>query len=132
MSHNDLNYVSDDINPDISYETQDVNVRSIAYFGLGLLLLTIVAMVVAALLLTSLDNRSAEKVGDEPSALVIPPEPRLQPNPVDRTSSPEEQLHELTVKQETILNTYGWVDMEAGIARIPIDEAMKLTVAKYR
>jgi hypothetical protein len=27
-----------------------------------------------------------------------------------------------------VLNSYGWVDKNAGIARIPIREAMKLTV----
>jgi hypothetical protein len=128
MSHNDMNDVITE-NPDTAYEHKDVNVKPIVWFGVGLLLLTITAMVLVWGLLTSLDNRTATTGS---SALVVPPEPRLQPNPIDQTISPEELLQRETARQEKILNSYGWVDKEAGVTHIPIDAAMKLTVAKYQ
>jgi hypothetical protein len=53
----------------------------------------------------------------------LPPEPRLQTNP-------RQDLLDLRAAEETTLTTYGWVDKNAGIARIPIDEAMKRVVEK--
>lgn len=49
----------------------------------------------------------------------LPPEPRLQP-------VPERDLAALRQEQETLLGSYGWVDRQAGIARIPIDRAIDL------
>jgi hypothetical protein len=53
----------------------------------------------------------------------LPPEPRLQTNP-------REDLRDLRAKEDAILESYGWVDRNAGVVRIPIDEAMKLTVQR--
>lgn len=41
-------------------------------------------------------------------------------------------LSELKSEQTQRLETFGWVDQKAGLVRIPIDEAMKLTVEKYQ
>ena len=51
----------------------------------------------------------------------MPPEPRLQTNP-------REDLSELRASEDELLDSYGWVDKNAGVVRIPIDEAMKLTL----
>jgi hypothetical protein len=53
----------------------------------------------------------------------LPPEPRLQTNP-------RQDLRDLRSAEDTVLTGYGWVDKNAGIARIPIGEAMKLTVER--
>ena len=54
----------------------------------------------------------------------LPPEPRLQ-------VSPREDARGIPAHRKTrILNGYTWVDREAGTVRIPIAEAMKLTVQK--
>ena len=55
----------------------------------------------------------------EANAPVIPPEPRLQENPV-------KDMEALREHEEAILESYGWVDRDAGIARIPIERAMDL------
>jgi len=36
------------------------------------------------------------------------------------------QLHKFVMDQEKQLNSYGWVDEKAGVAHIPIDQAMHL------
>ena len=53
----------------------------------------------------------------------MPPEPRLQTNP-------REDLRELRDAEQDTLTTYGWVDRNAGIVRIPIDEAITLTLQR--
>ena len=53
----------------------------------------------------------------------LPPEPRLQ-------TDPHGDLLKLREAEDHILNSYGWVDRNAGVVRIPIEQAMKLTVAR--
>jgi hypothetical protein len=53
----------------------------------------------------------------------VPPEPRLQEHP-------REDLSELRAREDEILSSYGWVDRNAGVVRIPIDAAMKLTLER--
>ena len=40
------------------------------------------------------------------------------------------QLRDFLMNQEDQLNSYGWVDEKAGVARIPIERAMELTVQR--
>lgn len=47
------------------------------------------------------------------------PEPRLETN--ERT-----ELNDFRLGEEQTLNSYGWVDQNAGVVRIPIDRAMQL------
>ena len=51
------------------------------------------------------------------------PEPRLEEN--ERT-----ELNDFRYDEEQELNSYGWVDKNAGIAHIPIEQAMKLVAQK--
>ena len=53
----------------------------------------------------------------------LPPEPRLQTNP-------REDLRDFRAKEDELLGSYGWVDQRGGIVRIPIGDAMKLTVQR--
>ena len=53
----------------------------------------------------------------------LPPEPRLQ-------TDPRGDLRELRAHEDAVLSTYGWVDKAAGVVRIPIDEAMRITAQR--
>jgi len=53
----------------------------------------------------------------------LPPEPRLQ-------THPRQDLRDLQTQEDEILSSYGWVDRNAGVVRIPIDAAMKLTLER--
>lgn len=50
-----------------------------------------------------------------------PPPPRLQQHP-------QQDLAELRRREEALLSTYGWIDRDAGVIRIPIDRAMQVMV----
>ena len=53
----------------------------------------------------------------------VPPEPRLQTNP-------REDLKVLRDQEQQVLSSYGWIDKNGGVVRIPIEDAMKLTVQR--
>jgi hypothetical protein len=115
-------------NPAVHHETSDVNIRAILGFGAGLLLIAVAIHVAIWLLFGYFEGREAQHVQvDYPLAIGegnrLPPEPRLQINP-------REDLRDLRAKEDAILESYGWVDRNAGVVRIPIAEAMKLTVQR--
>jgi hypothetical protein len=112
---------------DVAHEASDVNIRGVVTFGVGLLALGAVIYVVVWVFFGFLSQRASRAseqlayplaVGQEDR---LPPEPRLQANP-------RADLRELRESEEKRLDSYGWVDRNAGIVHIPIDEAMKLTL----
>jgi hypothetical protein len=112
----------------VRYETTDVNVRAILVVGAGLATGTIVVAGVIWLLVIYLSGANAQTGPREfPLAVTheqrLPPEPRLQTNP-------REDLNDLRRAEDQVLGSYGWVDKDAGILRIPIDDAMRLTVER--
>lgn len=60
---------------------------------------------------------------EETSQQQIPPEPRVEEHP-------QVELQELRAKEDHILSTYGWVDKQKGIVRIPLDRAMELQLQR--
>ena len=53
----------------------------------------------------------------------LPPLPRLQ-------QQPENEAYNYRLEQRGLLNSYGWQSREQGTVRIPIAEAMRLTVER--
>jgi len=116
------------VNPDVHHEHSDVNIRAILGFGAALAVIAAVVHLLVYVLFGYFDSReSVRKRATYPLAAEqagrVPPEPRLQTNP-------RQDLADLRAKEDDTLTTYGWVDRNAGIVRIPIDEAMKLTLER--
>jgi len=109
------------------HEESDVNVRAIVGFGIGLLVVGALVHLALWLLFGYFTAEAARGPRAFPLAAAadarLPPEPRLQTNP-------REDLRQLRQREDAVLTSYGWVDKNAGIARIPIDEAIRLTVQK--
>ena len=115
-------------NPEVHHETTDVDIRGILIFGAGLIVSAIVISIAVWVLFRYFEARETRRVAPEyPLAATqesrMPPEPRLQTNP-------REDLEQLRTQENQILNSYGWVDKNSGVARIPIEEAMKLVVQR--
>jgi hypothetical protein len=114
--------------PGVHHETSDANVNAVFAFALGLMITGIVILFLVWLLFGYFSAREARSgVREFPLAADqqnrLPPEPRLQTNP-------RQDLVSLRTAEDAILNTYGWVDKTGGVVRIPISEAMKLTVER--
>jgi hypothetical protein len=113
---------------EVHHEESDVSLRAILAFGAGLVMVTAIICFLLWLLFGYFSSREARSSSREfPLAAEqqnrMPPEPRLQTNP-------KEDLRVLRARDEALLKSYGWTDKDAGIARIPIEEAMKLVVAR--
>jgi hypothetical protein len=115
-------------NPEVEHEGSDVNVRAILGFAAGLIVAAVLIHFIVWLLFLYLSG--AETTRDTPDfplaagqATRVPPEPRLQ-------TTPREDLRALRAREDEILGSYGWVDKATGVVRIPIDEAMKLTLQR--
>jgi hypothetical protein len=59
----------------------------------------------------------------------MPPEPMLQGVP-GHTNDPQQDLRNMVQDDREANNKLGWIDKPAGIAQIPVDEAMKIIVSK--
>lgn len=116
-------------NPDTHHEESDVNIRAIFGFALGLFVVAAAVHIVIYFLFVGLSNRATAasavrtyplSVGQEDR---LPPEPRLQTNP-------KQDLRDLRAAEDQILNGYRWVDRNAGVVGIPVNQAMKLTLQR--
>ena len=110
--------------PDL--DPRDLSVKGIGGFGVGLVLILVVSA--ALMWWASVFLRGLEEAKDPPPpalaearAPYTPPGPRLQ-------ADPEAELVELRAREDLILESYAWVDKEAGIAQVPIGRAMELLV----
>ena len=115
-------------NVDVVHEESDVNVGAIIRYGIGLLVVGAVIHVFLWWLLGAYE-RQHERAETQVYPLAagqgdrLPPFPRFQENP-------QQELQELHAKQKALLQSYGWVNKEAGVARIPIEEAMKMVIQR--
>jgi hypothetical protein len=110
------------------HEESDVDFRAIMTFAAGLVAVAAFVYVLIFGIFRFFDRREGVQVTAEyPLAEAqgrrVPPEPRLQ-------TDPRQDLADLRAKEDELLRTYGWVDKNAGVVRIPIDAAMKLTLER--
>jgi hypothetical protein len=58
----------------------------------------------------------------------LPKTPAPLPDGVRTPEQRKAALNELRAKEKAAATTYGWVDQANGVVRIPIEEAVKLTI----
>jgi hypothetical protein len=107
------------------YERQDFNTRIIGWYGLGLVIVCLVTSLIIFYFEKGLDRYFAYggKATWTSSPEMVVPAPRLQANPA-------RELEEMRAQENAILQSYGWVDRERGVIRIPIEKAMQLTIER--
>ncbi len=125
-------------NPEVEFEREDLAAKPILVF---LLALTVGCVLVALVLkgmysyLDSYENHhqpvqsplvqqtTAETRAVSPGDITKFPQPRLESN--ERL-----EINDFRGQEEKTLNSYGWVDQQAGVVRIPIDRAMQLVTQR--
>jgi hypothetical protein len=114
-------------NPDTAHESADISMRAIVSFAILLTVVTItiqVAMYGVFHVLARVESASDPEVSPLATpANEAPSEPRLQ-------TTPWADLKTLRAQETSYLHGYGWIDQQAGIARIPIDRAKELLLQK--
>lgn len=107
----------------VRHEGRDVEPRAIARLGALLVAVTVGAMLILIAFFDALEWASAG-ADPEPAPMAFepdrqPPQPRLQ-------RLPTRELETLRAEERAVLESYGWVDRDEGIVRIPIERAMEL------
>jgi hypothetical protein len=101
----------------IDYERTDANPYLVATLAAGIALFLLASPYV---LLALYPLARQEPISPRAA---LPPEPRLQ---ID----PQSDLDAFRAAETARLSTYGWIDRQAGVVRLPIDRAMALTAAR--
>ena len=109
--------------PGAGHETEDLNPRAVVIAAIVLVVVLVLTAVGGGFLLLHYTRREA-RLSAPASPLAdygreIPPEPRLQADPLG-------DLHALRAEEDGLLHGYAWVDRKAGTVRIPIERAMAL------
>jgi hypothetical protein len=108
------------------YEKTDASPRGLIYFVATIALF--LAITASFLFLLFKHYQRTETTGPvvaRPFGAVepAPPPPRIQANP-------SADMQSYAESQEKLLNTYGWIDRQNGIVRLPIDRAMQLLLER--
>ncbi|MGI8437019.1 MAG: hypothetical protein ACR2NX_08980 [Chthoniobacterales bacterium] len=118
--------MSEPIAPARGHETRDVSVRLVAWFAVGLALsLVLISFAVSGLFRAFEHNHPSP---DAPSRIALHPH-MLAPAP-QLQSKVSADLLKFEAAEEAKLHSYGWIDKQAGVIRIPIERAMDLIVER--
>jgi hypothetical protein len=108
------------------HEERDIRLRPIIVMGIGLVVLAGASLLAMVLLFDYLAARRVE-LAPPPSPILEtgrpPPEPRLQ-------TSPQQDMRVMRRQEDAMLQSYSWVDRQAGVVRIPIARAMEILVER--
>ena len=134
------------VNPETQHEKTDVSVRALMVFIAIFIVFAMLTHVAIWLLFKGFvrveQRRQLGPVTEmqRPADMAVPKnQPLLQPFPRNgangkplppNRNTPVTDLADMREAEQRALTTYGWVDQEKGIVRIPIDEAMKLTLQR--
>jgi hypothetical protein len=111
----------------LGYEPRDASIKGLLQFAFWMAVVLAVTLFAMRGLFDFI--KRVEPLGATSSPLVrqgqpeLPPSPRLQVHP-------HQELVDYCAEQQKDVNSYGWVNQEAGIARIPVGRAMDLILAK--
>lgn len=115
--------------PDAKHEHTDIDPAVGFQFGLwlGVAMLISFAIVYATFWLFEDQEKAADRAAPRfPTAVGVT---RPAPTPALQTQ-PFKDLHTLRAEEAKQLDTYGWVDKEGGVTRIPVDRAMEVILQR--
>jgi|HubBroStandDraft_1064217.scaffolds.fasta_scaffold06536_2 hypothetical protein len=115
--------MSTEINPQPSrqdgYERRDANTRVLLHYGFWLGVVLVVVLITMKWTFNYLSAK--DPLGPPPTpfenARALPPKPQLQ-------VQPRQDLKTYCEQEKNDLESYGWVDSQDGVVRIPVDQAM--------
>jgi len=111
------------------HEHTDASVGLIVKFAVWLVVSALLVHVASKVVFDVMVSQSEESgtlefpLAGRPTETRLPAGPRLQ-------RVPAAEIYQFRLQERQILNSYGWVDRNAGTVRIPIDEAMRLTLER--
>jgi len=143
-----IHYSDDDLfNPETHHEESDVNVRALIWFFVIFVVVSAITHFALTGLYKGMSRLEKARGGETltqmsraADANVPKDQPLLQPFP--RTTSagegiiapyrntPVTDLYDMRKAEKEALTSYGWVDQQKGVVRMPIAEAKKVIVQR--
>lgn len=119
---------------DVSFEERDIKVRTIYWYLIALGLATVFALIVCIFILRFTSNLAASSDTPPPPSREAlgkdyPPEPRLQGVPGHEFDAQKDLRYKLKADLDEN-EKLEWLDKNAGIAQIPVEDAMKIIAEK--
>jgi hypothetical protein len=122
---------------DVSFEERDIKTGTIYWYLFALGLATVAALVISILILRVTTKLAASSDTSPPPSRqalgkgyqALPPEPRLQGVP-GHPSDPQRDLREKREADNAANEKLQWIDKNAGIAQIPVKDAMDIIAEK--
>jgi hypothetical protein len=104
------------------HELTDLSPKSVALFG------TVLALtIIAAVFITAALFRHFYAVERSKQIIPSPLSYTREPTPGPKLSvNPSQELQTMRAAEDSMLNSYQWIDREKGLVRIPIDRAIEL------
>lgn len=111
------------------YEKTDAHAGATLRAGLYILGVMFLTALVLVPMYRLLGRR--EQAAQAPAATMLKAAPNAAPSAFPKlvTSEPT-VLAELRAQEDALLTSYGWIEKDKGIARMPIDEAMKIVARR--
>ena len=119
-----MRHTEDGTSVEAGHEKSDVSIGAIVKFGIGLAVAALLVHVAMWGLFRVLETRVDRRDRAIPPLVAAalrrtPPEPRLERDAL----LPRRRMQ---AEENAALTTYGWVDRDGGIVRIPIERAMEI------
>jgi hypothetical protein len=111
------------------HEHTDADVRLIVQFAVWLAAAAIVVHIGVWFTFSMFYEQRTIPESEAEFPLAIGQGPRLPAGP-RLQRFPANEIYQFRSQESTLLDSYGWVDKSAGTVRIPIAEAMRLTVER--
>ena len=116
--------VSPGVSPEDGYERTDAETGPLAVLAVSVGLLVLISLTGVAIMWRVMAYETHDDTGESRGSPLaglrpLPPTPRLQ-------ITPSTDLKDIREQEHALLSTYGWVEKDKGVVRIPIDRAMDL------
>jgi len=129
-------------NPETGFEREDLSTRGVFVFMIGLAIIGVTIYFIIVGMYSFLDKYERAQMttasplvtSKGPASRVVTQEDMdkaFRDNGAPMLEKDERgQFKDFLLKQEDQLNSYGWVNQQAGVAHIPIERAMELIVER--
>jgi hypothetical protein len=108
------------------HELSDLQPGRIVLFGVGIVIATGLAVVITSLFI---HYRATQYAKQEIPLPRLAKEREVTPQPRLEVNAPR-GLREMRAGEQATLSSYGWVDKDGGVVRIPVDRAMEILADK--
>lgn len=125
---------------DVSFEARDISIPSVLWSLVYLAITVIVSLAICVYFFKFATQHVASQEKPRPiirqqmnsedeQRMTMPQEPRLQGVP-GHESDPQQDMRDKIASDTAANESYRWVDEKAGIAQIPVKEAMQIIAEK--